>query len=527
MLKRLKDWFKNHKTLVAFVVTGLFVLVQVPFILNHETLNSEATAWELSKEINPGNIYDKNSAEPYPFLFEVILAPFSQNNFPVITMSIIALVFVAIAVFLFVRFAPMGFLVKLIFLLSSAFFYFNPTIARGYCLIPLSICLICLAYEKRHEKPLLYGLSLAFLAQTDFLMYGLLVVLFVGFIIEEIRSKNNAKKTFKILLLFLFPTLISIALTIPIIIGAFLNNLILNGGLFKNSEVALSLFPSFQLAFFGVNEVIVNILTIVLAIIIILGFLARNFKVTIYSIVSLGFWFFIFSVLYPNYSNLDQKSSLLVLILLAITWIFYKEKEVKNEIISKFFNLFEVVKFLKKHLKYPVVVPICILVFANIPNTFAEAFNDLNGELNNVKDVSKFINNLEGKTLIIEGDIIPYNDLFTPSVRANIENKNVSFYNALLKSYDDYGYHLSYNEASMKVFDDVAEKVDSSEITEFFENSKKEYDHIYYLTGVYIRSCDEKLYIEDYLMDYPIIRDFNNKEYLRSQLRTVLVYKIK
>ena len=139
---KIKKWMDNHKTIVALFVTAAFVLVHIPLILSHEYSNDEGVVWELSKDINLTNIYEVNSVEPHPLLWEIILAPFSQSGLPIITMDYISLVVVALAVFLFVLKLRLGFLKfcgysVLLFLTLTVSVLFCPVqerIVKGYLL---------------------------------------------------------------------------------------------------------------------------------------------------------------------------------------------------------------------------------------------------------------------------------------------------------------------------------------------------------------------------------------------------------
>lgn len=527
MLKRLKSWVEGHKMAVALIATTLFILLSIPILINHEIWADEAVSWGLSKEITPTNIYDINSAEPYPFLWQIILAPFSKAGFPIVTMNIIALILVSIAIFLFFRFAPMELPVKIIFLFSSAFFYYNPVIARNYALIPLAVCFVCLAYKNRAKKSFLYGLSLAFLAQTHFLMIGFLSALLVGFIVERIYSEDNAKLTMKKIIFFSMPLIVSIISIIPIIINALTNNAILNGEVYKQSANYRSIFPVFENSIFGVDIMIINVIGVVLFIILFLALIVENIKVAFYLTASLGFWFYVFTVLCPSYSNFTQKCSIIFLIMFALTWILYEDDGKKCKgIIFKLFGFSEIVKYLREKLKYPSIVIICIFFAATIPNTIVRAINDVNRPYSNSTEISEFINNMEGKTIVIIADVYSYENVFSPDVRAKINNDEVTIYNMPLDSYDNYGLPLRYDSAAYNAFRKI-KVLTSDKILELFDNFSKDYEHIYYITVTYRMSCDNELYIQEYLSRDQFVQELNTSDYVDGVYIPVTVYKIK
>lgn len=523
---KVSSWTKEHKTIFALIITTLFVIAQLPLLLNHEIWNDEAVSWDLSKQINLSNVYEVNAAEPHPLLWQIIMAPFSQSGFPFITMNIIALILVSAAVFLIMRFAPMGFFTKLLFILSSGFFYYNPVIARGYSIIPLAIALVCIAYKNRHEKPLLYGLSLALLAQTHFLMYGLAGALTVGFIIEETYKKKKLSKMLAGILLCVIPVAASVASTLPMVFGSFNEQAIITGKAleFTVDEYRHQFVPSALAAYFGIYNDALAFSCLGFIILLAIVMFAENIKVALYALCGLGFWAYTLAVIYQGYSVFWQKVSLVVLILFGITWILTLEKDDKRKnVVSKILDCSEIVKLLRSRVAVPATVLITFIVATTIPCVMTNAIEDVNQPFSNAKEVAGFVNNnIEDGALIILSDANAHYT-FGAASREQI-TKKVDIYNIVFESFDS-DYQLQFSNASLsKVYNFPG--IASYKIEELLDDFSKQYEHIYYVVG--IPTCGGiSSYNGDVLEQYDIIETLNTNTYLDVTHAPVRVHKIK
>ena len=478
MFRKVKDWVKTHKTAFALIVTALFVAAHIPLILTHENWNDEAVSWALSREINITNIYEINNAEPHPLLWQLILAPFSKLGLPFDTISYISLALVAFAVFLFIRFAPMNGFVKFTFLISAGFFYFLPVISRDYSLIPLAIALVCIAYKSRHEKPFLYGLAVAFLTQTHFLMYGFAAALGVGFVIEEIVKKEEFSKRLKRTAIFALPIAISLASVIPIVINSFNNQAIISGVAYESTDpdVLEQFAPNALKGFFGSNTEAIYIITIILAALFSLGLLAKNIKAFFYFAIGEGFWIYVMSSIYKGYYVIEPKTTLIVLMIIAVVWIAKLEETDNENIVSKLLGHSEIIRIIKKKkiCTYPILAVIIALV--TVPHTFAFAKRDLNQPFSNSKEVSSILNDFEDGALIIQADPAA---VVETAVREYVE-RDLVYYNLMNNKVDEVNNYLKYDNSTITTYKNF-ENITNEELNSLLYYSSNVYEHVYYI----------------------------------------------
>ena len=524
--KGVKNWVKNHKTLFALIVTLLFVASQIPFLINHEIWNDEATSWQLSKEINLGNFYEINSAEPHPILWQLVLAPFSKLGFPTITLNIISLFFVAAAVFLVTRYMKTSFFTKFIFFVSAAFFYFLPIISRDYSMIPLALATVCLAYEKRHEKPFLYGLALTFLSQTHFLMYGLLFLLIIGNIIEVVSKKDG--KILKVLAVFLLPLAISGLTSLPIVINSMNNQAILTEKAFENTpeDARDPFFENLIWSFFGTENMGLEILFIALLSFVAITFFIKNQKTFIYLAGGIFFWFFVMSNIYKNYEVFAPKVALILLMVFAIIWLNAIEDNKKPNTVEKVLMNSEIIKFLNKKVTrdWHVVFAV-ILALATIPNAFSFAIDDFHYPFSNSKEIASYINEkIESGSVIVEGEPT----MITSAVDAYIEN-DVTIYSVFLGREKTSLDNLKYDNESYDLKREKYEEgVSKEEIGKILDELSEKYEHVYYI-GI-SPSCNSNYFTEvrnAIENTFEKVENFNTEEYLDTGHYRATMYKIK
>ena len=520
---KIKTWANSHKTLFALIITALFVLIHIPLVINHEIWDDEATVWALSKEVNLGNVYEVNSVEPHPFLWELMLAPLSQSGMPIISMNILSLALVALAVFLFFRFAPFGYPAKFIFLLSNAIAYYNPVIARDYSLIPLAVCLVCMAYGKRHEKPLRFGLALAFMAQTHFLMYGLIGILVVGFVFEDTQKKAKLGKMLKNVLLVMVPVIASIAITIPMVVGSMNGQALITEKDVNASTDIGTLFQNSTEAFVGVYNPALTVVLCIILIAVILAFFSENIKIAFYSFVSIAFWFFVMAFIYKGYYVIEQKVSIITLFILFGAWLIVLEKNEKKNVVSKILEHSEIIKYLRLKMKRPAIIMACFFALLSVPCTVVSAVEDVSREFSSSRYISSFINDkFEDGSLVIRGDVISSVGI---SISTLVQvNKKIDFFSVPLNDFD-YESKLKFDGKDHEQYQTFSYLADE-DLQKMFDYFGEKYEHIYYISA--IPGCSNlEYYNEPVVSKYENLGRIENKEYIQTRQYPMQVFKIK
>ncbi len=178
------------ENLILCVYTAISFLL----ILVHEPWRDEAQFWLLARDASLPEILGNISKEGIPPLWQLLLKPFAMLGLPYYpTINIISTVLVAAAAWIFVKKAPFKKSVKYILLFSPAFIYCYATISRSYALLPIIVVLLAIAYPKRHQRPIVYGLLIALLFEVHVFIWGLVAALAIEFLISTIQAYKKDK----------------------------------------------------------------------------------------------------------------------------------------------------------------------------------------------------------------------------------------------------------------------------------------------------------------------------------------------
>ena len=388
--------FLKRPIVFAILLTLVYFILNLILIIHHEQWRDEANPWQIAQNIGFDDFYEIMKVEPHPALWYLILFPFAKLGFPYITTNIISLIVMTLSVFLLSYFAPISRKSKILIILSSAFFYFNPVISRNYCLVILSLVLIAMTYRNRLTHPFRFLLSIALLMQSHFLAYGMAAILLLFFVFDLIKQKILRKRIVS-LLLGAAIVCISFLSSIPMIIGSLQYHSIINEpsasylGLGQISEdLNFSLFgttfPIFEISFA----------------ILLLFLLVRSRRIFIYLVAPVIFLLITLSSVYSTGLLSAQKCSLIIAFIIFTFWIYAYEKETRISPKNFFARHLEIVKLINIA---PISCVFIIPIVASIPRTVVAAFYDQANDYSYSYEVANFINqNTPAGSVFVVGD---------------------------------------------------------------------------------------------------------------------------
>ena len=185
---------KKKQIIVNVIILIAYISLQVFLILYHEAWRDESQAWILAKNSSFAELLGLCASEGHPCLWFFVLKICSLCGLSFYNLSIISVITMAVASFLFLWKAPFSVFSKVCILLSPLFFYYNPVISRIYAVLMLLIVLLCILWPKRREQPILYGIVIAFLFQSHILIAGLAIGCLLEMAIhfkELLKKKKN------------------------------------------------------------------------------------------------------------------------------------------------------------------------------------------------------------------------------------------------------------------------------------------------------------------------------------------------
>jgi hypothetical protein len=145
----------------GYLVTGLFALLQVISMINHEPWFDEAQAWLLARDATiPDMLVRVLRYEGTPILWYLILMVPAKLGFPYATLNIISVILAIFGIFLVVMYSSFPALIRIFYPFTYFLFYQYSIIARNYVLLPVVLAFIAIIYKNRVQKIKTYGLLL-------------------------------------------------------------------------------------------------------------------------------------------------------------------------------------------------------------------------------------------------------------------------------------------------------------------------------------------------------------------------------
>lgn len=381
---------KNRKNelVIQISLLAVYAIVNMIFLILHEPWRDEAQAWVIARELSPIGIIQQMAVEGHPCLWHFIIMPFAKLGFPYITINIISYIIMLIAAVLLVFKAPFGNFVKAFILFSPLFTYYLSVIARSYCLIPLFLVLLAIFYEKRFEKPIIYGLLLGLIVQTNIIIIGLPAVMSAIWMFEIIYRfvKEKDKKLFIKRIIGLCIPAISAAILFFMIINV--KNTMVSG----NLNEGLIIDPSTRrggLLLFHLIALCIMMLILFLTTLLLRKKCKDMYKYVLMFFVPTIIYFVIGITVYDVFSL--QKRFVFIGVFVLSLWLA---------------NLCDIPQKLKDFLKCFTIVAMLILIFNFILNEDkGDAKNDIYGEYSGAKAVSEYIDkNVPKDAVIITND---------------------------------------------------------------------------------------------------------------------------
>lgn len=190
---------ENKKSLIINILcTLLYAVFTIVIVMHHEIWADEAQVWLLVKNLSIPELFKHLVNEGHPSFFYLLVMPFAKlfnGSFGILAMQIICWLSMVISVFLLLQFSPFNKYAKFGIVTSAGFLYFLPVIARSYSILPVLIFLAAILYQKQKERPILYALVLAMIANTHVIMFAFVFLLGLEFIYEYfIKAKLFCKK---------------------------------------------------------------------------------------------------------------------------------------------------------------------------------------------------------------------------------------------------------------------------------------------------------------------------------------------
>jgi hypothetical protein len=201
-LDRNNRLFKSESKFLDFVVILLFLFITIIVRVHHETWRDEVNIWYYVSDQTIVQIFRNLNFEGHLSLWYLLVYPFSKLGFSFVYETYLHSFIALFTLLLFYFKSPFNKWWKILFLLNVYFVYEYNAIARNYVLVPCILFLIATIFEKRFEKPILYGVLLLLLSQIHIYATLIVLTLFIFDLVTYIKLKIVEKKIILIIVFF-------------------------------------------------------------------------------------------------------------------------------------------------------------------------------------------------------------------------------------------------------------------------------------------------------------------------------------
>ncbi len=386
------DTFKKIDVIYNWIIFITLTVFLIYVGIYHEPFRDENQAWNIARDLSVIDIFKQMYYEGHPCLWHLILKPLTILELPIYSMTWVSIIIMLITAWLILFKSPFNKIIRTILIFSSPFLYFYSIISRSYCLIALLVTLICIFYNKRRDKPLLYGSLIFLLFNTHVIMGGMASGLLLFFILETLKDSIKNKKILRRRFVGCFVGFLGgVVLTLQIIGGYEVNSLVSSFGVDEynyntKGEYINYLSEQYKTEYYYITDDYLEESTI-MDIVTFLGIclaisLVFNLKNSLIFIISYGFSLFVCLALFYS---IPSRSIVIVFMLMFLAWTI-KEN---NDYIFKFKFINWIQKYhIPSYLIQLVMIVYCIL---SMPYGYKCAENDVNKLMTDSPEIAKFI----------------------------------------------------------------------------------------------------------------------------------------
>ncbi len=177
------------------IILFLYIVLVLFGVNYHEPWRDEAHVWRAARDNTITGLVTDSRFEGIPLLWTMTLAPFAKAGMPYpLTMQLIHVSFAIGAVGLFLFFARIPLVTKILFIFSYYISYEYAVIARIY--VPAITLLFSIAalYPKRFVYPRIYAIFILLLFQTNSFSIIPAAMLMILFVLQMYRDKHITYK---------------------------------------------------------------------------------------------------------------------------------------------------------------------------------------------------------------------------------------------------------------------------------------------------------------------------------------------
>ncbi len=177
----------SHPRWIPVVILVLYAALVAFSAAHHEPWRDEGQAWMIARDLPLPGVIGMMGLEGTPALWHLMLYPFAHFGAPFAAEHVLHVLIAIAAVALLLWRAPFPLWFKVLFIFSYYMSYEYAVIARNYNITIVLLFFMAAMYRHRFERPLVYGLAVALLANTNVHSLSMAFAIGVLFLVDLAR----------------------------------------------------------------------------------------------------------------------------------------------------------------------------------------------------------------------------------------------------------------------------------------------------------------------------------------------------
>ena len=184
----------KFSNIYPYIFTGIFLILSVFLIVNHELWADEMRAWNIGSASNSVTelLSSLRASEGHPYLWSGLLYFISHYivDNPE-AMKVLHLAISVTTVFLILKYAPLNKILRVMLVFGYFFFYEYSIISRNYSIGILFMIVFCILYRNKYKNLVVLSIVLFFMGQGNIYSFIISIILFLYLLFEIILERNN------------------------------------------------------------------------------------------------------------------------------------------------------------------------------------------------------------------------------------------------------------------------------------------------------------------------------------------------
>jgi len=175
---------------VPLAALAIYVAIVVVVEMHHEPWRDEADPWLLARDADLFTFFHRMGLSGTPGLWHALLVPLARTGMPYASQAVLHVLIASCTAAWILWKAPFPLPLRIMTIYSYYLLYEYSVVVRSYALGVLLLFAIAAMYPRRFEKPIVFGLLVALLANANTHSLIIAAMIGAGFVLEGLMQRG-------------------------------------------------------------------------------------------------------------------------------------------------------------------------------------------------------------------------------------------------------------------------------------------------------------------------------------------------